>query len=125
MKSRMSPTVDNEESEFCLESSIKKKRTAEQNKNYRYSVINYQKRVQLINLASSKGYSISRAARELGIKPSTGKFIVKCFRDYGKIMKKATSQTPKLPVPVLEQPNIEPHPIKKEKEEKDYIVYAK
>ncbi len=41
MKSRMSPTVDNEESEFCLESSIKKKRTAEQNKNYRYSVINY------------------------------------------------------------------------------------
>jgi transposase-like protein len=49
-------------------------------------------RVKLINLASSKGYSISRAARELGIKPSTGKFIVKCFRDSGKIMKKTTNQ---------------------------------
>mgnify|MGYP002078645721 CR=1 FL=1 len=66
------------------------------NKNNRYSVITYEKRVQLINLASSKGYSISRAARELGIKPSTGKFIVKCFRDNGKIMKKTTSQQSRL-----------------------------
>lgn len=71
---------------------MKKKKTGGQNKNHRYSVITYEKRVQLINLASSKGYSISRAARELGIKPSTGKFIVKCFRDNGKIMKKTTCQ---------------------------------
>lgn len=45
-------------------------------------------RVKLINLSAKKGYSISRAAREIGIKPSTGKFIVKSFRDQGKIMKK-------------------------------------
>lgn len=52
-------------------------------------------RVKLINLASSKGYSISRAARELGIKPSTGKFIVKCYRDHGKIMKKTAINSSK------------------------------
>ena len=45
-------------------------------------------RVKLINLSAKKGYSISRAAREIGIKPSTGKCIVKSFRDQGKIMKK-------------------------------------
>lgn len=53
-------------------------------------------RIKLINLASSKGYSISRAARELGIKTSTGKFIVKCFRDNGKIMKKPSVKLTKL-----------------------------
>lgn len=53
-------------------------------------------RIKLITLASSKGYSISRAARELGIKASTGKFIVKCFRDNGKIMKKPSVKLTKL-----------------------------
>lgn len=56
-------------------------------------------RVRLINLASQEGYSISRAARELGIKTSTGKFIVKSFRDQGKVMKKSTDVECELKLP--------------------------
>lgn len=63
------------------------------------------KRLKLIEMTLSKGYSIYRAAKQLNISNSTAKLIIKNYREQGHIFqkKRLAATTTAEPEPKLEE----------------------
>ena len=57
-------------------------------KNSRYTYINYETRLKIVNLVCEEGLTIKRTSEILGLKPSTARMILKRYREDGIIFER-------------------------------------